>query len=152
MKRASWSEMKSNVLLKRGLGDCSHAGCPHGVCLWVHRSAGSLGSVRTGTLGSPVLPMGFAGHVCNLFLFLDTTANAVWETPVLRKPEQLPLNFTKAVTVAAFCLQPAHNLIVRQTWKGSHTDLPAGPHAQQPCSNRLFPELSEAAISISWFY
>ena len=30
-----------------------------------------------GPLGSGILPMGLAGHVCNLSLFLDTSANAV---------------------------------------------------------------------------
>lgn len=54
-----------------------------------------------------------------------------------------PLNLTKAVTVAVFSVQPAHNLTVQQ--KGTRTALPAGPHAQQPCSNPLILELSESA-------
>lgn len=41
--------------------------------LWVHRHMGwECGALRSG-----ILPVGLAGHVCNLFLFLDTCANAV---------------------------------------------------------------------------
>lgn len=43
-----------------------------------------------GPLGSGILPMGLAGHVCNLSLFLDTSANAVRKIPVFRKPRQFP--------------------------------------------------------------
>lgn len=35
---------------------------------------------------SGTLPMGLAGHVCNLFLFLDTSAHAVWKTAALTEP------------------------------------------------------------------
>lgn len=38
---------------------------------------GVLGLSELGPLGSGILPLGLAGHVCNLFLFLDTSANAV---------------------------------------------------------------------------
>lgn len=47
--------------------------------LWVGSQdpLGAPGLSEPGPLGSGILPMGLAGHVRNLFLFLDTSANAV---------------------------------------------------------------------------
>lgn len=40
-------------------------------------TAGGLGLPEPSPLGSGTLPMGLAGHVRNLFLFLDISAHAV---------------------------------------------------------------------------
>lgn len=45
--------------------------------LWVHRNRWEPWGSEPSPLGSGTLPVGLAGHVCNLFLFLDTSAHAI---------------------------------------------------------------------------
>lgn len=73
--REAGSEIKSNALPK----DRKNVPMPHsfGRVSGLTGTAGSHRALRTGPLGSGILPMGLAGHACNLFLFLDTFAHAV---------------------------------------------------------------------------